>query len=704
MAERLNRKCGIISAFKVTSSLKILCYNDYSSMSRRNHIQCTFLFFSLLFFFSCTSVQQNSSSPETSELTITIQEPSVEDRESSTGFASLKETDEVITFSMEEIEEGKFSDNAKNELAQGSIEKIEIAIEEIQKDNLKDETDAMKSSVSVLPIKRSESPDISNENVMHEENLVTERTEKIEKKDDFENLKTEHIVSGNTVEHIERLYMTPDIMMSIVIVILIIIGLILYKKFRNTKEDLIHEQARSRRLGINNIEEAGKLLDNLKKEIETCKTEIRNLSLKIDSSKEEKSSLEEKNAKLTRSLENQKRKLSRFKELYAAVEHAVERFHETEIPEEYLRRLSDEEKKDLDTIAPSVMLNLNSMSYQDLRKEFRANQKQIDALLENYAKRYTTKANQAIYKLMVISLRAELQNILYNLKYEKLERALEQVKSLIEKYLAIVSEGNQQIAGTARRFIGELEHLFENAVRIEYEYYIKKEQVRQEQLALRQQMREEAEERRRLKEQQKQVAFEESKYKAEITKIRKMLEQEPSDSSKHADIMLKLEELTTELNHVEEKKEEITRLQNGKAGNVYIISNLGSFGDHIFKIGMTRRLDPQERINELGSASVPFKFDVHSFIFSTDAVGLENELHRRLHTRRVNKVNLRKEFFDISLDELEQLVAEINPAAEFNRTMLAEDYKQSLSMQGHDIPEIDLSGSEDIDDGEDNSD
>ncbi|MDC7247072.1 MAG: hypothetical protein PQJ35_01895, partial [Sphaerochaetaceae bacterium] len=112
-------------------------------MSRRNHIQCTFLFFSLLFFFSCTSVQQNSSSPETSELTITIQEPSVEDRESSTGFASLKETDEVITFSMDEIEEGKFSDSVKNEVTPGSVEKIEIAIEEIQKDNLKDETDAM---------------------------------------------------------------------------------------------------------------------------------------------------------------------------------------------------------------------------------------------------------------------------------------------------------------------------------------------------------------------------------------------------------------------------------------------------------------------------------------------------------------------------------------------------------------------------------
>ena len=94
---------------------------------------------------------------------------------------------------------------------------------------------------------------------------------------------------------------------------------------------------------------------------------------------------------------------------------------------------------------------------------------------------------------------------------------------------------------------------------------------------------------------------------------------------------------------------------------------------------MTRRLNPQDRVNELGDASVPFKFDVHSFIFSDDAVGLENKLHSILNDKRVNKVNLRKEFFYTSLDELENLVTEIEPTAEFNRTMLAEEFRQSQS-------------------------
>ena len=164
---------------------------------------------------------------------------------------------------------------------------------------------------------------------------------------------------------------------------------------------------------------------------------------------------------------------------------------------------------------------------------------------------------------------------------------------------------------------------------------------------------------------------------------------EPANSTRITDLEARIAELKQQLEKVESIKEEIVRLQNGKAGNVYIISNLGSFGDQVFKIGMTRRLEPQERVNELGSASVPFKFDVHSFIFSNDAVSLENELHKRLNAKRLNKVNRRKEFFKVPIEELEELVLDINPSAEFNRTMLAEDYKQSLSIHNEDFSQED---------------
>lgn len=229
------------------------------------------------------------------------------------------------------------------------------------------------------------------------------------------------------------------------------------------------------------------------------------------------------------------------------------------------------------------------------------------------------------------------------------------------------------------KFVGEVEYLFLTAVRIEYEYYVMKEQIKEEQRALREQMRQEAEERNRLEEQKKQVEKEESKYRTEIQSITEQLTT-AEDDSKTAVLQKRIEELQKQLSQVEDKKEEISRLQNGQAGYVYVISNLGSFGNDIFKVGMTRRLEPQERVDELGSASVPFPFDVHSFIFSSNAVQLENTMHKRLNEFRLNKVNLRKEFFKVPLDQIEELVQELDPAAEFNRTMLAEQYNQSLSI------------------------
>ena len=118
---------------------------------------------------------------------------------------------------------------------------------------------------------------------------------------------------------------------------------------------------------------------------------------------------------------------------------------------------------------------------------------------------------------------------------------------------------------------------------------------------------------------------EEFKYLAEIEKLKTQLAE--ATAEKAESITSRIEEVNSLLSEVSSKKEEIAKLQNGKAGYVYIISNLGSFGDKVFKIGMTRRLVPQDRVDELGSASVPFRFDVHSFIFSEDALTLENKLH-----------------------------------------------------------------------------
>lgn len=423
-----------------------------------------------------------------------------------------------------------------------------------------------------------------------------------------------------------------------------------------------------------NLENQRALLKNkLNDETESTKEKLNDLKIKTD---ERILSLNVEIEKTEKKLKTAKNKLDRTKELSKSVDYSISNFFEYS-PDLAELKLYKSEFDELEELSPSVILKLHYMDVKSLRKAFKDNDKQIEKVLSQYRSRYTTKANKAIYDLMVIALRAELQNILYNLKYEKLDNAIEQVKNTSQKYLNIAAQGNQNIAGTLTKFIGEIEYLFINAVKIEYNYYVKKEQAKQEQLAIKEQIRQEAEERKALEQEKKKIENEELKYNNEIEKLKEQLKASADEESKA--LNAKILELQAKLADVTIKKDNIVQLQNGKAGNVYIISNLGSFGENVFKVGMTRRIDPQDRVNELGNASVPFKFDVHSFIFSEDAVGLESKLHSILNDKRVNKVNMRKEFFYTTVDELEELVNKIEPTAEFNKTMLAEEFRQSQS-------------------------
>ena len=422
-------------------------------------------------------------------------------------------------------------------------------------------------------------------------------------------------------------------------------------------------------LGFTEYTQTKAAVDQMNADIADANKTIVRLQEQIDALRAEADASEKRAASATK-------KLNRSKEIYKSVEYAIDNFLAYS-PQYESCKITPSDESDMEELLPSVILKLHCMDMRDLRKAYNDNNKQINELLKKYESRYTTKANKAIYQLMVIALRAELQNILYNLKYEKLEKSLEDLKKMTSKYLTIAADGNQSIAGTMTKFVGEMEYLFANAVKIEYNYYVKKEQAKQEQLAIREQMRQEAEERKALEAERKKIAAEESKYEGEIAKLQEKIAASSDEERKLLES--RILELQAQLSDVMVKKEQITNLQNGKAGNIYIISNLGSFGENMFKIGMTRRLNPQDRVDELGSASVPFKFDVHSFIFSDDAVSLETELHRRLNSQRVNKVNMRKEFFYSTLDDLEALVNEISPTAEFTRTMLAEEFRQSQS-------------------------
>ncbi|WP_258052877.1 DUF4041 domain-containing protein [Streptomyces sp. Ru73] len=166
------------------------------------------------------------------------------------------------------------------------------------------------------------------------------------------------------------------------------------------------------------------------------------------------------------------------------------------------------------------------------------------------------------------------------------------------------------------------------------DYLQKKEEEKEAQREARAREREEAAVQRELDRQREKLNKELGHYQAALERLRQR-----GDEAAVAEIQSKLSEIENALQDVE------SRAANVRTGYVYVISNIGAFGDRMVKIGMTRRLEPLERIYELSGAAVPFRFDVHALIFSKDAVGLETELHRHFASQRVNQVNSRKEFF-----------------------------------------------------------
>lgn len=184
----------------------------------------------------------------------------------------------------------------------------------------------------------------------------------------------------------------------------------------------------------------------------------------------------------------------------------------------------------------------------------------------------------------------------------------------------------------------------------------------------------------------KKLKKSEKKIKKEQTHYQQALKNLLSQIKEHGeteDLIAKKAELETELSNIDKSIKDIDyREANQKAGYVYVISNVGSFGENIYKIGMTRRLEPQDRVDKLGDASVPFKFDVHAMIFSDNAPALEAALHRAFEDRKLNMVNTRREFFYVTLDEIKQVVKEnFDKTVEFIDFPDAEQYRTSLKMR-----------------------
>ena len=218
--------------------------------------------------------------------------------------------------------------------------------------------------------------------------------------------------------------------------------------------------------------------------------------------------------------------------------------------------------------------------------------------------------------------------------------------------------------------------------RLVYEYKLKKAEKDEEQRLIREQMREEQ---KAIREYQKAIADaekEERIYRDLLEKARQKLQTVHQDEKGELEArILVLEAQLKEAEAKEERAKSMAELT--RRGHVYVISNIGSFGEEVYKIGLTRRLDPLDRIRELGDASVPFLFDVHAIIFSEDAPALEAALHQRFHHARVNAVNRRKEFFNVSLDEIRSAALELaGEEIDFRTTVAADEYYETRRLKG----------------------
>jgi len=210
----------------------------------------------------------------------------------------------------------------------------------------------------------------------------------------------------------------------------------------------------------------------------------------------------------------------------------------------------------------------------------------------------------------------------------------------------------------------------------EYQMIVRAAFEREEQARIKTQIREEQLREREVERELKQLEREREAIKAALEKAL------AEAQNQHSEEVVRLQARLVEAE--EKARRAISQAQLTKSGHVYVISNIGSFGEGVFKVGMTRRLEPGQRIMELGSASVPFPFDVHMMISANDAPALENALHRKLFRLRVNKTNPRKEFFRTDIAAIYQIVKDHHGEVQYVADAEALQYRQSLTMTDED--------------------
>ena len=276
-------------------------------------------------------------------------------------------------------------------------------------------------------------------------------------------------------------------------------------------------------------------------------------------------------------------------------------------------------------------------------------------------------------KLMLFAFNGECDSLIARVKWNNAEKSRERINKSFEAINKLGASHSIEI--TAAFLDLKLKELS-----LVYEYENRKQEEKEEQRHIREQMREEEKAQREYERAKRDAEEEENIYEKALNTARKELAVAGKDNE--LQLQEKIKNLEQQLQEAQAKKERaVAMAQLTRNGHIYVISNIGSFGENVYKLGMTRRLDPLDRVKELGDASVPFHFDVHAIIYSENAPQLEYELHRKFSDRRLNRINARKEFFRVSLDEIEAFVHQHTGAQiQFTKIAEAKDYRETLTI------------------------
>ena len=328
---------------------------------------------------------------------------------------------------------------------------------------------------------------------------------------------------------------------------------------------------------------------------------------------------------------------------------------------------------------------VNSTQYKNKLDELRDEQKQMikhdtaalgdtNWTVNNDARKGKKMVNDT-KKLLLRAFNSECEFVISKVKYNNFDTCLKRIQKASETISKLGVVMNISIHP-------KYYELKVQELRLALEYQQMKQREKEEQQELRARMREEARIQREIEAERKKAEKEKQHYINALKEAQKQLIECEDEAQKTA-LEEKLDKMQKQVAKIDSNLADIDyREANQRVGYVYVISNIGSFGENVYKIGMTRRLNPQERVDELGNASVPFNFDVHAMIFSKDAPALETALHHAFDDRKVNMVNKRREFFNVTLDDIEKVVKEnFDGSVEFIKTAAAEQYRETLKIK-----------------------